>query len=324
MSVESDPLLILDPQRDGLLPTDLHLRDLELMHHYCTESYKTISQDEDFSRAFLTEVPKIALSHPFLMHGILALSALHLAYLNKSGDLVREYEELAAGHQTLALALFRKELDNITPSNSGALFAFSSFATVLAFASPQITGVHSLSPIDEIIQICNLCRGIAEILQTSRKWLEASNSWVTNILASRHRSATIQPLPTDIEAKLSAIYKLNADLTRTGFNIEEAVACEEAIAEISKSFQQLLSGYDDISCFRWPVLVKPILFTNLRDRRPMALVALAHYCILLNKVENRWWMNGWPSLLLQSIYSILEPSWREYIRWPLEAVGLLV
>lgn len=324
VSAESDPLIVLDPQRDGSLPADLHLRDLELMHHYCLESYKTISQDAEFAQPFQREVPKIAISHPFLMHGILALSSLHLAYLSKHGDRVNEYVELAAGHQTLALALFRKELDNITPSNSAALFVFSSIATVLAFASPQITGMHSLSPIDEMLQISTLCRGIAEILQKSKGWMaNSSDSWVTDMLSSRNRSVEMQPLPADIEAKLSLVYKLNADLTRTGFNIEEAVACEEAITALSSSFQQLHSGYDSITIFRWPIVIKPILFTHMRDRRPMALVALAHFCILLHKVDDRWWVEGWPRLLVRSIYDVLDVSWREHIRWPMETLGLL-
>lgn len=324
VSAESDPLLILDPRRDGSLPADLHLRDLELMHHYCLESYKSISQDDAFAQPFQKEVPKIALSHPFLMHGVLALSALHLAYLNKNGDRVNEYDELAAGHQTLALALFRKELDNITPSNSAALFVFSSIATVLAFASPQISGMHSLSPIDEMLQISTLCRGIAEILQTSRGWLEnSSDSWVTDMLSSRKRSSKMQSPPADIEAKLAPVYKLNADLTRTGLNIQEAVACEEAISELSHVFQRLNSGYQDLSVFRWPIVIKPVLFSLLRDRRPLALVVLAHFCILLHKVSDRWWLESWPRLLLQSIHDRLDVSWREHIQWPMEALELV-
>ncbi|GAM35067.1 C6 transcription factor [Talaromyces pinophilus] len=324
VSAESDPLLILNPQRDGSLPADLHLRDLELMHHYCLEGYKSISQDDAFAQPFQKEVPKIALSHPFLMHGVLALSAVHLAYLNKNGDRVNEYDELAAGHQTLALALFRKELDNITPSNSAALFVFSSIATVLAFASPQITGMHSLSPIDEMLQISTLCRGIAEILQTSRGWLEnSSDSWVTDMLSSKRRLSEMQPLPADIEAKLAPVYKLNADLTRTGLDIQEAVACEEAISELSRSFQQLNSGYHDLTVFRWPIVIRPVLFSLMRDRRPMALVVLGHFCILLHKVSDRWWVESWPRLLLQSIHDQLDVSWREHIRWPMEALGPL-
>jgi Fungal specific transcription factor domain/Fungal Zn(2)-Cys(6) binuclear cluster domain len=322
VSGNSDPLLILDPQRDGRFPSDLHLRDLELMHHYCISSYRTISQDDKFAEPFRNEVPKFAISHPFLMHGILALSALHLAYLNKNSGRASEYDELATGHQTLALALFRKELDNITPTNSGAMFVFSTIATTLAFASQQGTRVHSLSPIEDMLQIVNLCRGIAEILETSKPWMEGSDNWVSNLLDSR-RSAKIHPLPADIDARLAAVFKLNADLTRTGFNIEEAVACEEAISEMSTSFQQTHSGYDPITVFRWPIVVKPILFSSIRDRRPMALVTLAHYCILLHRMDDRWWLEGWPRRLLQSIYSLLDPSWRDHIRWPLEALGLL-
>ncbi|QKX57873.1 uncharacterized protein TRUGW13939_04993 [Talaromyces rugulosus] len=317
---DSDPLNILDHQRNVHLPSDLHLRDLELMHHYSTVSYKTISRHSAFMDSFQFEVPKIALSYPFLMHGLLALSASHLVHLNKDSERVKEYEELAFGHQTLALRLFRGELDNITPSNSEAMFAFSSIVTVLGFASLQTTGVQSLPPIDEMLQTYNLCRGVSEILQTSNPWLKTSNSWVPNVLASMRMPE--KPLPADIEKNISLLFKLNSDLTVTGQTMEETAASENAISEISTTFQQVHSGFAVAWAFRWPICVAPIFISNLRDRRPMALVLLAHYCILLHKMDDFWWMKGWPRRLLHSIYTTLAPSWRDAIRWPVEVIGL--
>ncbi|KAH8696715.1 putative C6 transcription factor [Talaromyces proteolyticus] len=321
VSPEPDPLNKLDLQRDGHLPGDLHLRDLELMHHYSTVSYRTISCHDKFSASFQNEVPKIALSHPFLMHGLLALSASHLAYLNKGSERAKGYDELAAGHQTLALTLFRKALDNITPSNSEALFAFSSIAAVLAFASPQTTGVHSLSPIDEMLQVVNLCRGVSQILQTSTQWLKTANSWVPNVLASI-RTVETQPIPADVDEKLSLLFKLNTDLTVTGQTIEETAVCEHALSELSLSFEQIHSGFDPISVFRWPITVKPAFISSLRERRPMSLVALAHFCILLHMMNDFWWIKEWPRQLLQSIHTLFDPYWRDIIRWPMEVVGV--
>lgn len=317
---DSDPLYILDPQRNGHLPSDLHLRDLELMHHYSTVSYKTISRHSEFADSFQSEVPKIALSHPFLMHGLLALSASHLVHLNKDSERVKEYLELALGHQTLALRLFRGQLDNITPSNSEAMFAFSSIATVLAFASLRTTGVQALPPIEGMFQIYNLCRGVSEILQASKPWLNTSNSWIPTVLESMRMPE--KPLPADIEKNISLLFKLNLDLTVTGQTIEETAASENAIDEISTTFQQVHSGFAVAWAFRWPICVAPIFISNLRDRRPMALVILAHYCILLHKMDDFWWMNGWPRRLLHSIYTTLDPSWRDAIRWPVEVIGL--
>jgi hypothetical protein len=322
VSPDSDPLYILDPsahQRDGRLVSDLHLHDLELMHHYSTVSYNTISEKESFAAPFQTVVPKIALSHPFLMHGLLALSALHLIQLNKGSDRCKTYVELATSHQTLALALFRKELNNINPSNCQAMFAFSSIATILAFAFAQSTGVQSLAPIDEMLQISNLCRGIFEILQTAREWIK--NSWVADLLAFTRRSE-LRSIPEAVRGNLSLVSKLNADMERTGFSVDEKAACEDAISELSVSFEQIYSGFDGITVFRWPIMVKPLYISLLRDRRPMALVVLAHYCILLHTLDDRWWLKGWTHQLLHSIYNLLDSSWRESIRWPIEAIRL--
>ncbi|KKA24020.1 C6 transcription factor [Rasamsonia emersonii CBS 393.64] len=321
-SPESDPLYILDPsahQRDGRLASDLHLHDLELMHHYSTVSYKTISEREAFSAPFQTVVPKIALTHPFLMHGLLALSALHLIHLNKGSERCKDYVELATSHQTLALALFRKELNNINPSNCQALFAFSSIATVLAFGFAQSTGVQSLPPIDEMLQIFNLCRGIHGILETAREWIK--NSWVSDLLAFG-RSAEPGSIPPDVRDKIAAVSKLNADLGRTGFSVDEQAVCEDAISELTVSFEKIYSGIDAVTVFRWPIFLKPLYISLLRDRRPMAIVILAHYCILLHMLDNRWWLKGWTRQLLHSIYSLLDSSWREAIQWPIEAIGL--
>lgn len=322
VSPDSDPLYILDPsahQRDGRLASDLHLHDLELMHHYSTVSYKSISEKEAFAVPFQTVVPKIALSHPFLMHGILALSALHLIHLNKGSDRCKDYVELATSHQTLALALFRKELNNINPSNCQAMFTFASIATILAFAFAQSTGVQSLPPIDEMLQIFNLFRGIYEILQTAREWIK--NSWVSELLAFR-RPTELRSISQDVRDKFSLVSQLNADLERTGFAVDEQAACEDAISELFALFEQIYSGLDTVTVFRWPVVVKPLYISLTRDRRPMALVILAHYCILLHMLDDRWWLRGWTRQLLHSIYSLLDASWRESIRWPIEAIRL--
>lgn len=65
-------------------------------------------------------LPKIALQNSYLMHGILALSALHLAY-SHPGDW-RRYLQAFDRHQSVALASFREALvAERAASNSTAL-----------------------------------------------------------------------------------------------------------------------------------------------------------------------------------------------------------
>jgi hypothetical protein len=322
VSPDSDPLYILDPsahQRDGVLASYLHLRELELMHHYATVSYKTISNRETFSTIFQTVVPKEALAHPFLMHGILSLSALHLVQLNKGTEQCQIYAQLATGQQTLALALFRKELNNITPINCHALFAFSSIATVLAFAFSQASEVQTLSPIDEMLQIFYLCRGISEILQTAKEWIR--ESWV-GVLLTFDQKCDPTLVPQEVRDKINQLAQINKDTARTGLSPEEKEACGAAITEMMDCFDRIYSDWDHVTIFRWPILVGPLFLSLVRDRQPMALVIMGHYCVALHTMNDRWWLAGCTHQLLKSIYSELNASWKEVLTWPIKAVEL--
>ncbi|GAB1196158.1 hypothetical protein APSETT444_005425 [Aspergillus pseudonomiae] len=57
----------------------LNLGDLELMMQGCNSTYQVLTRNERTDPVWRLHVPEEALSHPFLMHRILALSALYIA-----------------------------------------------------------------------------------------------------------------------------------------------------------------------------------------------------------------------------------------------------
>jgi hypothetical protein len=57
-------------------------------------------------------------------------------------------------------------------------------------------------------------------------------------------------------------------------------------------------------------------------RRPEALILLAHYCLLLNKVDNVWWLRGISRHLLKSIHATIGEEWEGWIAWPLQELVL--
>lgn len=104
------------------------LIDLELFHHFVTET--AVMTTEDSLSPWFTEVPKMAVKHPYLMHELIAVAALHKAQTDKS----RPYARLATEHQAQALPLFREELAAHNAENASALFAFSALFTRYTFA----------------------------------------------------------------------------------------------------------------------------------------------------------------------------------------------
>ena len=76
------------------------------------------------------------------MHGILACSALHLAYLNASER--QGYLMTAAMHQELAIPLFRKAVSSTNAENCHAILAFVHIIAICSFALTKIMSGSSL------------------------------------------------------------------------------------------------------------------------------------------------------------------------------------
>lgn len=75
----------------------------------------------------------------------------------------------------------------------------------------------------------------------------------------------------------------------------------------------------------WSIIVSDAYIAAVRQRSPAALVLLAHYCILLKRSEELWWIEGKAEELLRKIKRILEASgegWMQWIEWPMREVGV--
>lgn len=127
--------------------------DLELMMQWCNSTYQDLSRNEKTDTIWQCLVPEEALEHPFLMHGILALSALHLAR-TRNDHRRPMYSNIAIAHQNQALALFRDLLGNINASNAKAMFAFASIVVLYTFGFPhESNSSDSWTSIDDLYQV---------------------------------------------------------------------------------------------------------------------------------------------------------------------------
>ncbi|EEP80005.1 predicted protein [Uncinocarpus reesii 1704] len=271
------------------LISDLHIHDLELLHHYTTETYRTLSYNNEHKEIWKNYIPKEAMSHPFLMHGLLAIAALHLIDIcGDEGDNRRKYIELATRHQNLALASFRPQLSNITPSNCHAVFAFSSLIAALAFAFSKTAGnVRSGEPVEQVLQDFFLFRGVEGVLNT---FWEIIRKGKLGPLVRRPSDLTCsQPISRDVINALDYLHDCNGE-TVTHISAEEKAAYNHAIRELRISFERCPSSWETV--FRWPIVLPEAYLMHLKKRQPMALVILAHYCVILGRLDDCWWSQG--------------------------------
>ncbi|KAL9948267.1 hypothetical protein ACHAP6_001290 [Verticillium nonalfalfae] len=94
------------------------LSGLELMHHFTISTAHTLSFRLDVRHIWRCRFPQIGYDHPFVMHGLLSLAALHKAALSSGSSERREqYLDLAAYHQGLGMATFMAGIANINAGN---------------------------------------------------------------------------------------------------------------------------------------------------------------------------------------------------------------
>jgi len=76
-----------------------------------------------------------------------------------------------------------------------------------------------------------------------------------------------------------------------------------------------------LTAFIWLYLVSGEFLACLQRRDQVALVVMAHFCVLLNDLRGFWAVEGWVGHLMGEIYGGLGEEWRGWIGWPMGEIG---
>jgi hypothetical protein len=117
----------------------------ELLHHFITTTSATLATHNPTQQIWQVSIPKIATTHPYLIHGIVAATSLHLSGLHNEPDAKRAYINIALDQINASLSHYRKDVANITAENCEALFAFSTLTVVFIFRTARDDSAALLS-----------------------------------------------------------------------------------------------------------------------------------------------------------------------------------
>ncbi|XEU97446.1 hypothetical protein FSHL1_002732 [Fusarium sambucinum] len=304
--------------------------DIELMHHYTSIAYRTLSNDADIQKVMQHDLPRLAFQQKFLLHQLLAFSGYHLAYLNDENR--HAFFSQASQHQNSAIEGLRTNLTNAHDSeHCHALYAASLLLVICSFASfPSYDSIDgSLDPVDNILGVFSLIKGMNMIQ------LESESRIKTGPLATFFGRWQVGG-PNDKELGLRAICahveQLSTALAQTRFlgsdAIHDSFGAQQAIASISMSIESSINRPSATSApsfrasFRCPILIGAAYMASLRQRHPAALVILAFYCTMLHMAETSCWaLEGWAKSLMKCICKSLEGThWETLIEWPKQIV----
>lgn len=150
-------------------PLPARVLELKLLHHFTSVIYLTfIPKNEAHAHCWQVHVPDLAMEHTFLLDGVMAISALHLAYLETGTR--KLWLQSALRYQDLTLAGLNRALSNIGSENCEAVAICSIFVLLLNIAMPGIcddTSETSRNPITDLLGLRKLLEGIALIITQS-------------------------------------------------------------------------------------------------------------------------------------------------------------
>lgn len=301
---------------------ELDAIDTLTLEHYFYASYKSFATEET-EPIWLKVVADLAHDHLFLLKGILACTALHMAHLypaQRKTYILRVY-----AHQDVALPLFREAIDHPTAQNCDAIMTFAYLLVTLSLA--EVMGGEDAP----LLLVNRKENGEVSLPQ----WLYFIRSGCVMLCDVWDRVET-GPVSTlayawevefDVgDSKLPHLERFMSFVPEDGswsegiisIYYDAAVALAEAFAYLEQTPSPDTSTWHILGL--WPVRVEDEFLTMLSGKHPGAMILLAHYCIIFKRIEDHWYLGVKPSKLIGSIAEMLDRRWHPCLREAQEAV----
>ena len=307
----------LPTQISSPLIPGLRTRDVELLHHYFTLTAFTIASDPFKQYIWRYRVPDMAKHSGYLMHNILALSAVNNAHIRPYHQ--QRYRSLAAYHQCKAANGFRLAVQELSPENAGAVCASAgiNILSELGFSlCPDERDSQVLDPIQDLLTKFALVRRTITLWRCSLPLLE--NKYSSSVILKQDEHLTLNTTLAEVPIALQTLQSLVEDLP---METDERNICKRAVLLLILEFRTILTQPRDFGqILRWSILVDSPFLELVRMRRPLALVVLAHYCVIFHHATTRWCLKGWAEKVFYAIKASLDQSWAQHLDWGTEAI----
>ena len=313
--------------------------DLELLYHYSDATSETFNTMPGIAGLKTFNVAQKVPEYPYLLHGLLAVSALHLQ--STAADTTKHkrriYAERATAHQQLALSSYISHLNSITDKTCHSIFMFSIVLTGINFASFHSQGpdeaLNADAYLDRTISIFDLLLGAVAVANKASVWIPKfrSGPLLIPIEAGMHREvgsvdSEVQIALHELKSGLDLACTLELERNPEFAHIDISVVSNSVLPELHNLFRCLTRPEPDNfrAVIGWPAFVDKSYVGLLKQCHPAALVVLAYYGCALHALDNAWWLHGVGFGLVKSVAAIIrakhEQEWQDLLRWPLQKI----
>ncbi|KAF4446541.1 Sterol uptake control protein 2 [Fusarium austroafricanum] len=300
----------------------LNVDDLRLYHHYITVSSLTFGDDI----MWCDKVPRLAFDNHYVLHLMLALSALHLARVRAIEAI--KYEQLAEQHYSIALPHVTNLLPQIKRENCSALYIATVLICNYAFAKPPKEGHLLVQNSGTETAWWNLFRGVRFVIETMG--LPAIFSGPIGPFPPENTSNVPPPVGREgylaWEKPLAELRTMIHNSQSSGLpnlvEIYEAlVFCFGDVFGTAEHPQSITHGKMHV-VMRWLWFLEDDFTKQVEKLNPQVLVLLAYFSVLVQTLECFWYMRGWGYRILESITEQLDPRYAAWISWPRDQIEL--
>lgn len=313
------------PCGDGSVPPDLPNKalnthrwsftamDLGILHHAECNLADFMALQGDV-RPLISVAVDNALTAPYLLDQLLALSALHRATSDPALASVN-YQQ-ATELQTRALTVFNEAKADISESNHLTSFLFATLLGVHVLCDTLANHHHALDAfVSAFVSYARLHRGVRAV--TNRYWkqiLQSDLKPLLYIIEWTDKADQLEP-GTDTAGMRGFLE------SASGLSPSCLEACLSALTWVQWVLDMIKmepTRFDLAvhATMAWPLLIPDAYIDALYQHRPEALAVLGYYSAILHRYRDFWVFKNSGSALVESIARHIGPFWGEAMVWP--------
>ncbi|KAG4419972.1 hypothetical protein IFR04_006912 [Cadophora malorum] len=301
---------------------DLNLVDLEFLHNYCTSTALTLHRDPPTIRLWSITVPEFGFIHDYVMHGILALSALHLGYCHPER---KEFcTRQATLHHKLGLEKATPALSAFSEENATAMYLFSALTCLYTYMTIGQTDDSVLGGESSWIF---LSRQSYSLIRMADKTLRKGP--LGPLLAAGERRTRLRDMVAESPAcfvEADRLEELSARIDESVSDPEAKEAYNAAISDMLRILKVMYSlpeeGRELSDVFRWPFQLSVGFMDLLQTPTQECLAVIAHFAIIPEFLSSKWWLEGFGRRLLAKLYPLIDEEHLSWIQWPMQQLGI--
>ncbi|GLA25033.1 hypothetical protein AnigIFM63326_001642 [Aspergillus niger] len=316
-------------------PFEFSALDMELFHNYLSSTSLTLADDEAGRQLLQRRLPELGFSFNYVLRLLLAFSGFHIAHLREAcpqqmSSATQPYLERAERHFAVALRQLIPSVTGLNPDTYHALYAASSFMCFCTLGRGPQPGDYLAFSNTGQAECLTLLHGVRSILQmTERISMHAETGPKSRPSAeptAAHFEVQVSQFSEDYIAPLGQVRQLVLNELQQS-DSRHAAYCkvhEGLVAVFHRLRNQkhyTLKGARVPYIFGWLFRLLGLFVADLHEQRPLSLVLLAFFVVLLQDISCYWFMKGWPEHIMAGIYRHLDEKHRPWIQWPRENVG---